>query len=397
MSGKRWLALGLLLALTWTLALPWGGVGQDKVIRLGGTLSLTGRLAATAALYVDGRDLALSVINGENNEGGVTIGGEQYRIEMNLLDDQSDADLAVRLYTQMAEGDQVDFFLGPYSSGIVLPTSVISEQFMISMVQGGGASTNIFNRGFKYVFGTLPAGTNYLQNAIKLFKEKAGADTMALIYADDAFSTNVAEGARMWATEYGLQIVADEKYADGQTEFSSLIAKLKDADADVVMGANHLAEMLAFVPQARSLGLLSDLVFTVGTENPDFLALGDVAEGVFGVTPWLTNQDTGGDIFGTASEYTALFQDRYGFTPEYHNANGSVEIMIYKKAIEVAGSLDRQAVRDAIAGISFDSFYGPISFAENGQINIGQSVIQIQNGVAVGVLGGADPIFNSRR
>lgn len=395
MSRNRWMVLGLLLAMSLTWAFPWGGLGQDQpVIRLGGTLSETGRLAATAALYIDGRNLALDVINAG---GGVVIGGVSYQLEMVLLDDQSDADLAVRLYTQLAEEDQVDFFLGPYSSGIVLPTSVIAEQFKIPMVEGGGASTNIFDRGFKYVFGTLPAGTNYLQNAIKLFKEQAGAQTMGLVYADDAFSTNVAEGARLWAAEYGLQIVADEKYADGQTEFSSLIAKLKDQNPDVVMGANHLAEMLAFVPQARSLGLLSDLVFTVGTENQDFLALGDVAEGVFGVTPWLTDQDTSGDTFGSASDYTEMFEGRFGFTPEYHNANGSVEILIYKKAIEAAGSLDREAVRNAIAGISFDSFYGPVSFSEDGQIGTGQSVIQIQNGVSVGVLGGTDPIFNSRR
>lgn len=395
MMCKRWVSSALLLALSLTLLLPLGGVGQDQpVIRLGGTLSETGRLAATAALYIDGRNLAVDAINAA---GGVDVGGIMHRIELVQLDDQSDADLSVRLFTDLAEGNQVDFFLGPYSSGIVIPTSVIAEQFSIPMVQGGGASTNIFDRGFKYVFGTLPAGQNYLQNAIKLFTEVGGAKTMALVYADDAFSTNVAEGARVWATQYGMEIVADEKYADGQTEFSSLIAKLKDLDPDVVMGANHLAEMLAFVPQARSLGLLSDMVFTVGTSNPDFLALGDVAEGVFGVTPWLPDQDTSGDIFGSASDYTQLFEERYGATPEYHNANGSVEIMIYKKAIELTGSLDRQAVRDTIASISFDSFYGPIAFAENGQIEIGQSVIQIQNGVAVGVSGGTAPIFNAKR
>jgi len=391
----RWVSFAVMLAALMMWVAPWGALGQDQpVIRLGGTLAETGKLARTAALYVDGRGLAVDVINAS---GGVDVAGVPYQIELVQFDDQSDADLAVRLYQQLIEDENVDFLLGPYSSGLVIPTSAVAEQFGVPMVEGGGASTNIFNRGFKNVFGTLPAGQNYLQNAIKLFKEEAGVDTMALIYADDAFSTNVAEGARVWAEQFGVQIVTDEKYVDGQTEFSSLIAKLKEADPDVVMGANHLAEMLAFVPQARSLGLQADLVFTVGTATQDFLALGGTAEGVFGVTPWLPTQSTSGATFGSAVDYAQLFKDRFGVTPEYHNASGSAEILVYKNAIESAGSLDREAVRGAIANGSFDSFYGPISFADNGQIGLGQTVIQIQEGVAVGVIGGVDPIFGVSR
>jgi len=395
MVRMRWVAAMVLLAVLAVWMAPSGGVAQDQpVIRLGGTLAESGKLARTASLYVQGRSLAVDLINAS---GGVDVGGVPNQIELVQFDDQSDPDLAVRLYQQLVEQENVNFLLGPYSSGLVIPTSAIAEQFNLPMVEGGGASTNIFNRGFKNVFGTLPAGQNYLQNAIKLFSESANAKTMALIYSDDAFSTNVAEGARGWAKQFGVKIVVDEKYGDGQTEFGSLIAKLKDANPDVVMSANHLAEMLAFVPQARSLGLKSDMVFTVGTSNSDFLALGDVAEGVFGVTPWLPTQATTGDTFGSAVDYAKLFKDRFGSVPEYHSASGSVEILTYKKAIEAAGSLDPSAVRDALANIKFDSFYGSISFEDNGQIGTASTVIQVQGGATVGVLGGADPLFNVSR
>jgi branched-chain amino acid transport system substrate-binding protein len=367
-----------------------GGFAQDNVIRLGGTLAETGSLTNTAKLYADGRQLAVDYIN---DHGGVDVDGTSYFIELVQYDDQSDADHAVSLYRQLID-EGVDFLLGPYSSGLVIPTSEVAEQFGIPMVEGGGASSTILNRGFSNVFGILPAAGNYLANAIKLFQAEAGAQTMALIYENDAFSTDVAAGTRGWAEHYGVTIIVDEVYEKGTTDFGDLIIKLKDANPDVIMGANHLAEMLAFVPQARAANVLTDMVFTIGTTSPEFLALGADAEGVFGVTPWLPTQDSSGDTFGSAPDYAQLFEQRYGFLPEYHNAAGSMEILIFKNAIEAAGSLNRDAVREQLANINFDSFYGPISFQENGQIELGQTVIQIQNGVAVGVIGDADPIFN---
>ncbi|MFQ5795724.1 MAG: amino acid ABC transporter substrate-binding protein [Candidatus Bipolaricaulia bacterium] len=383
MIQMRWiLTVGVLLFLVVGMS-PWADVGQAQpVIRLGGTISETGRLARVAALYIDGRALGVDILNAL---GGVNVGGTAYRIELVQFDDQSSADLAVRLYEQLITEQNVDFLLGPYSSGLVIPTSAIAEKFRVPMVEGGGASTNIFNRGFKYVFGTLPAGQNYLKDAIRLFREEAQVRTIALIYADDAFSTDVAVGTRKWANELGVRIIADEKYADGQTEFGSLIAKLKSVNPDVIMGANHLVELLGFVQQARSLGLDKDMVFTVGVSNPDFLALGQVAEGVFGVAPWVPTQSTSGGVFGSAADYTRMFEMRFDYTPEYHNANGTIEILTYKKAIEAAGSLNRNAVRDALANISYESFYGTVAFGENGQVAKGQTVIQIQNGVAVSV------------
>jgi branched-chain amino acid transport system substrate-binding protein len=365
---------------------------EDRTtVRLGTTISESGRLSRVASLYTDGRQLAIEHINAN---GGITVDGKSYPLELVQLDDQSDADLAVRLYDKLIVEDQVDYLLGPYSSGLVIPTSTIADKFKVPMVEGGGASRNIFNRGFKYIFGTLPTGPNYLQPAVKLFGD-AGATTMALIFADDAFSTDVAEGTRDWAKEYGLEIVLDQKYGDGQTEFGALIAQLKTANPDVVMSANHIVESIAFVQQARSLGLESDMVFTVGVPTPDFLELGDVGEGVFGVSSWVGTQATSGNDFGTAADYAKTFQERFGYEADYHNANGTIEVLSYKYAIEEAGSLNRQDVRDALSTFSYESFYGPMAFDEAGMADKVQIVVQIQNGsaVSVGPGGVSEPIF----
>ncbi len=54
-------------------------------------------------------------------------------------------------------------------------------------------------------------------------------------------------------------------------------------------------------------------------------------------------------------------------------------------AIEKAGSLDPEKVRDAIAGVEFDSLYAHVKYGENGQIVLPQIVVQIQDGKVVPV------------
>jgi len=78
-------------------------------IRLGTTISETGRLSPEAKLYIDGRQFAIDRIN---DQGGIKVGDDIYPLELVQFDDQSDADTAVRLYESMIERNQVDFLLG---------------------------------------------------------------------------------------------------------------------------------------------------------------------------------------------------------------------------------------------------------------------------------------------
>jgi len=62
----------------------------------------------------------------------------------------------------------------------------------------------------------------------------------------------------------------------------------------------------------------------------------------------------------------------------------SPALQVYQRAIEKAGSLDPQKVRDAIAQTNIMTAYGPVRFNELGQnIAKGMTVVQIQNGKPV--------------
>ncbi|HEX7022046.1 MAG TPA: ABC transporter substrate-binding protein, partial [Trueperaceae bacterium] len=166
------------LAFLATLAL--GGLALAQTITLGATLQLTGSLANTGRYYQDAFQVAVDAINAQ---GGVTVGDQTYQLKLDILDNQSDSNLAVRQTTQLITQDKVDFLLGPYASDFVLVTSAIAEKYGVPMIEGGGASNEIFSRGYKNIFGTLPGASDYFSSTITMMgKLDPPASSIALLF-----------------------------------------------------------------------------------------------------------------------------------------------------------------------------------------------------------------------
>jgi branched-chain amino acid transport system substrate-binding protein len=358
-----------------------------KDIVLGASVQLTGPVANTGRYYRDAYELAVEKINAA---GGVKVGNEKRKLVLKIYDNQSDVNLSVRQYTQLVSQDKVDLLLGPFASNFALADSAVSEKYKIPMVQGGGASDQIFARKFKYIFGTLAPASNYFASTIEMMKGlKPAPKSVALLYADDSFDVSVGDGTRPKLKAAGLNIVMDERYSTNATDFNSLLSQIRSKNVDAVLVAGHETEILNFIRQAKSLTVAPKMYsFTVGVPSEDFRkALGKDANYAFGMTAWLPSADLKDRWFGDAAKFEAEYKAKYNYEPDYHAASGTADVEALAQAIENAGSTDPAKVRDALAKVKFDSVYGPIAFAANGQIDLPQTVIQVQGDKLVAIHG----------
>ena len=364
-----------------------GPAASADDIVLGASVQLTGPLANTGRYYKDAYEFAVEKIN---EAGGVKVGAEKRKLALKIYDNQSDVSLSVRQYTQLVSQDKVNLLLGPFASNFALADSAVSEKYKVPMVQGGGASDQIFSRGFKYIFGTLAPASNYFGSTVTMLKNLDPAPkTVALLYADDAFDVSVAKGTRPLLKAAGLDTVMDEKYTSNASDFSALLSQVKDKKADVVLVAGHETEILNFVRQAKSLAVAPKLYsFTVGVPSDDFRkALGADADYAFGMTAWLPTAELKDKWFGDAAAFAKAYKEKFGYDPDYHAASGIADVEALVQAVENAGTTEPQKVRDAIAKLKFDSLYGTIAFGETGQIDLPQIVIQVQGGKVAEVYG----------
>jgi branched-chain amino acid transport system substrate-binding protein len=378
---RRVRMIAFLLALA---AIPSAAQAQTKTVTLGAALQLTGDMANLGRYVRDGYEIAVDRIN---EMGGIEIGGARYRLTLKLLDSQSNVNLGVQQYVALVSRDKVDFLLGPYSSNDTLDDSTVAEKYRVPMVEASGAARQIFSRGYKYVFGTSPPADDYFASTIEMMtKLDPRPKTVALVVADDAFDVAAADGVRRRAAKSGLTLVLDRRYSEHNVDFSALLSLIKSKAPDAILWGGHETEALNFLRQAKALDLNPAYMaaLTVGVPSADFRrALGQDADYVFGMTPWLPSLPRDDKYFGDAQKFAALFHRRFGYEPDYHVASAVAAVETFAVALGQAGSTDREKVRDAIAKSDFASLYARIRFAADGQIDLPQIVVQVQRGALV--------------
>src|SRR5262249_37712430 len=216
--------------------------GIAAAIDLGASVQMTGKDANTGRYYGDAYQLAIDKINAA---GGVKVGNAKEKLSLKILDNQSDVNLSVRQYVQLVTQDKVNFLLGPFSSNFALADSAIAEKYSIPMIQGGGASDQIYSRGYKYIFGTLPAATEYFSSTVELMtKLNPAPKTVALLFADDAFDVSVADGTRALLNKASIKIAVDQRYSDKASDFNSILSLIKSQNVDAILVAGHETEIL---------------------------------------------------------------------------------------------------------------------------------------------------------
>ena len=358
-----------------------GGDGvMAGTIRIGAALSETGKFSVEGKDSRQGYDTWAEWVN--NDYGGINVNGERFAVEIVYYDDESDADTAANLVQRLIDEDEVDFLLGPYSSGLTTGASAISEANGVIMVEGNGTSDSMFERGFENLFLVATIASDYTKSGIESVAA-SGAKTAVIAYEDTSFPTAVANGAEKHLEAAGIEVLAVEKYPKDIQDVSAIMTKFRDLDPDVFIGGGHYNDAVLFVNSAKELGFDPDgMLITVGPSNPKLVEeLGDDVDGVLGPTQWEATMAYEGEWFGSAADYAAYYESLFGEPPVYQAASATASALALHLAIEEAGAVDTDTVRDALRGLNVDTFYGPIGFDEAG-VNRSKPMgtIQVQGG-----------------
>jgi len=359
---------------------------QDTIL-FGSPVSLTGALTKEGHLTQEGYEFWKSYVN---SHGGIKVGGKTYKVDIKYYDDESKNETSAQLAERLIDQDHVNFILGPYGSGTAFTVAAIAERKKIPMVEGNGAAEKIFSQGFRYTFGVLSPAKRYLEGIVELGREK-GAKTVAISAASDAFSLEVAKGAADYATAHGMTVVYNNKYPNDATDVSGVVTAIKAANPDIILNAGHLQDALLIHKALKEQSVSAKAYgYSVGPDTPDFVgALGKDANDVFGGAQWSDAVKYKADhpgFYDNAKDYAVAFEKVYHHRPDYHNAESSATCLAFEYAIEKAGSLDPDKVRDALAALDVTTFYGILKFDSRG-LNVYKPMVvnQIQNGTLVTV------------
>ncbi len=216
-----------------------GGSGADDVpekIVIGATLPLTGAESKSGGRFKQGYELAVEL---ENADGGIDVRGTKVPVELKLLDDTTDQAKAINLAQRLITQDGVHALLGTYSTALIEAQSTVAEQNKIPYVNGGGAATSIYGKGFTYVFGALAPVRNLATTEMEWINAQQAAGKLpkpakvAVVWENTSHGEDFAEGVKGFAgahaTDY--QVVVDESFALDGKDFSAILSTVRSADA----------------------------------------------------------------------------------------------------------------------------------------------------------------------
>ena len=363
---------------------PSASAATGPDIVFGATISLTGSTSKEGSLTKQGYELWLDWIN--NTQGGISVGGVKRKVKIVYEDDQSKPDLSAQLTQKLITEEGAQLLLGPYGSAPTASDAVIAEKNGVPMVEANGAAQAIFSKGYRFVFGVLSPADKYLAGVLDLAATLTPKPTrVAMLSADDNFSVEVAKAVEDYAPTKGMQIVFSQKYPNGSTDLSSLVAQAKAATPDLLLNSGHLAEAIAIHKAVKDLRLNAKLfAYSVGPGTPDFIqALGKDADWVMSGSQWTPQVKYTPQFFLSIPDYVAKYKKMFNTTddPAYQVAESTAACLALQKAIENAGSIDPTKVRDALVNLDVTTFFGRIKFDPRGA-NIYKPMVvdQIQSG-----------------
>jgi branched-chain amino acid transport system substrate-binding protein len=357
---------------------------QD-VIRFGAPLPITGPLAPEAVKQQQGYDLWAEQAN---KAGGIDVGGKKYKVEIVYSDYQSNTPRSVQTTEQMITQDKVNFMFGPFGSGAAKAASTIAEKYKVPMLAATASSSQVYDQNYKYLFGTFTPNDTLTTPLTQLVKAKAAdVKKVAILARNDLFPLAIAQEMEKSAKANGLEVVYFEKYAINTLDHSATLSQIKSLNPQWVFVTGYTNDLLLIRKQMVDQQMKANVVTMIaGPAYQEFIeSAGQSAENISSASWWHpAEQYNGKDIFGTTANFVKLFKDKYKLEPDYAHASAAVCGALFQMAIEKAGSLDRDKVRDELAKMDVVTFWGPVKFGANGQINsLEPPVFQIQAGKPV--------------
>lgn len=352
-------------------------------IRFGGSLGMTGRYAETGLNIRHGYETAIKFIN--EQKGGAEIGGKKYRLELGIVDDASDPARATALIQRQVDGN-VSFFLGSYGSNVVLPCAGITEAAGKITVQVGASADQIFQQGYRNIFGFFPRASRAWVTSIEFFKSLTPKPkSVAIIATNDAFSKLNAQAAAAGCKEIGLEVVDLLQLPEQVSDASSALATIRAKTPDILITTTVDQNSLVIVRQMISTDTNVPLLYQfLGPQLPMYReTLGAKATGVIMQLPWDARLDFKDPIFGSTKSYIDYYNKTNTRPLSYHTVGASACITTYVEAMKAAGGLDPAKVRNALAATNITTAFGAVKFSPEGDgdaVLMGAKIGQVQSG-----------------
>jgi branched-chain amino acid transport system substrate-binding protein len=357
LAGQSLLAAALSLIAAGAMADTQRGV-TDTEILVGTITDLSG---VTAVQGVNNANAVRLAFDEVNEKGGINGRKIHYIVE----DSQYQVPRAVQAINKLINNDGVFFTIedgGTPMNNATFPMAIEKNVPKLLPLSAARSMYEPFNR---LKFSQYSSYVDQMRAGVKYFVEQRGKKAVCAMYQDTDFGKDVLAGAQLQTEAMGMKIVATTAHKPTDTDFSAAIAKLREANCDLITMGTIVRDSTLIIATVKKVGWNVDLLGQVASYDTAIAdAPGNVAEGFYSMSPSLYAYPD--DPRPEIKAFTQKYKSKYGVDVNYLGEMGYTSAQIAVEALQHAGrDLTVDSLVKAMEGIQdfHDLFGGTYSFS----------------------------------
>lgn len=340
---------------------------SQQPIKIGISVSLSGDFSADGKAFQQGYQVWADDVN----KSGGLLGR---KVQLEFLSDASSTTQVVTNYQKFITVDHDDLILGPYSTLLTKPASVVANRYGYPMIEGAGGGPSIFTQGLHNLFDVSPPIANQLAGFAQYILSMPASQrpkTVAYATEDDPFAQPMVDTARKLLEQGGVKTVSYQVYPAETTDYTPIAQKVIASKAQVVVFGSFLPDIIAYVQAFKQQHYNPQAI--IASAGPDEGAqfsgpIGGAAsaEGIMNPSNWYPELKTYQNtqlVQGYLAKYSGKATDISVDTAEAY-AVGQVLVQAANKI----HSIDHAKLIDELhSGDTFQSVQGPVKFDDLGE------------------------------
>ncbi|MGZ3578340.1 MAG: ABC transporter substrate-binding protein [Syntrophales bacterium] len=327
----------------------------QEVLKLGIPLPLTGTNAKFGEIEKKSYEIAMQEINAK---GGV----KGKKIVLEFEDSQGKPEVARSIVERLIDVKKQPVVFGEYSSSCSKAISAVAEERKVPYLVVTGATDDITQQKYKYVFRLNPTNAYYATGLMSFLNTVVKPKTIAILYESSDFGTSGAEDMVHQAKRAGIQVLVKEQYEKGAVDFRPILSKVKAARPDVIYMVSYVMDAALLMRQIRELRIDSKLYAggAAGFAIPEFIQNAkEASELVMTATLWSPQI-----AYPGAREFAEKYKKLYKDYPSYHGAEAYSALYVIKDALVRAKSWKPDDIRAAMKSTNMMTAFGPVKFQD---------------------------------
>jgi branched-chain amino acid transport system substrate-binding protein len=304
------------------------GVSKGEIV-IGSMQDLSGPIVAFSKQLVAGMNMRVEEINAQGGING-------RKLKLVVEDHGYDPKKAVLATQKLVQKDKIFAMVGTIGTPTALPSMPILFEKNIPHLFPLTAAREMYEPLHKLKYSFAATYFDQMRSGVKHLVKMKGAKKVCTLYQDDDFGAEVMRGGEAGLKEINMTYAEKTTYKRGATDFSSQVARMKDAGCDLVVLGTIIRETLGAIGTARKLGWGVDFVGSSASYTELIHKLGGPAMNGFYSTntvnvPYLD------DASKNVRDWANRYKDKYKEDPAVFSVYGYQVIDLFIQVADKTG------------------------------------------------------------